>query len=98
MLQVINPGDDDEHSHGDNENEEMKDEENEEMEDGDEEEETEEQYQARLAEAKVKFKAQMDEVYARKSQGAFKGLFRSKGFLWLSNRPDLFFEMSQAAI
>ena len=72
----------------------MKDEENEEMEDEEEEEEeTEEQYQERLKEAKVKFKAMRDDIYEKKSAGAFKNLFRAKGFIWLSNRPDVFFEI-----
>ena len=65
---------------------------------GDEEDETDEQYKERLNEAKIKFKVQRDEIYNKKSNGAFKHLFRSKGFLWLSNKPDLFFQMSQAAI
>jgi len=30
-------------------------------------------------------------------KGPFKHLFRSKGFIWLSNHPDSFFEWSQAA-
>jgi len=30
-------------------------------------------------------------------KGSFKHLFRSKGFIWLSNHPDSFFEWSQAA-
>ena len=51
-----------------------------------------------MAEAKEKLKKQRDEGYVKQQAGAFKHLFRSKGFLWLSNRPQLFFEWSQAAV
>jgi G3E family GTPase len=97
MLEIINPHDHDhdhdhEHDH-DGENEEDDGEEDEE----DEDDETDEQYQARLAEAKLKFKKDRAEGQTKKEQGMFKHLFRSKGFIWLANRPNLFFEWSQAA-
>jgi len=52
----------------------------------------------RLEEAKEKFKKKREEAYIRKQEGPFKDLFRSKGFFWLSNRPNLFFEWSHATV
>ena len=91
MLDIVNPEDEagvlHDHEHGEEEEGEE-----------DEEDETDEQYEARLAEAKEKFKKERQEANEKKNKGVFKMLFRSKGFIWLSNRPNLFFEWSQAAI
>lgn len=105
MLDIVNPEDDGlghhdhDHDHGDGEKKDEKDGEEEEEEDEDEEEdETDEQYEKRLAEAKEKFKAEREAGYKKQAAGVFKHLFRSKGFIWLSNRPQLFFEWSQASV
>jgi len=52
----------------------------------------------RMAKAKELYKADVQEKYANKNKSAFKHLFRSKGFIWLSNHPNSFFEWNQAAI
>ena len=57
----------------------------EEGEDEDEEEETEEQFMARCARAKDKFKEDVQTKYKNKGDSPFKHLFRSKGFVWVSN-------------
>jgi len=95
LLDIVNPEDHAGHLHQPGEDEEMHDEEEEEEE---EEDETDEAYEARLQEAKEKFKKERDEAYQKMQSSAFKHLFRSKGFIWLSNRPQLFFEWSQASI
>jgi G3E family GTPase len=98
MLSIINPDDHGDHGHGHGHDDEDEDQgEDEEMED-EEDEETEDAYQARLAAAKEKFKADREEGHIKKQAGVFKHLFRSKGFIWLSNRPNLFFEWGQAAV
>ena len=99
MLDVINPdhGHDHGHVHDHDDGEEEGENEGEE-EENDDEEETEEEYQKRLAEAKEKLKKKRDEGFEKQQKGVFKHLFRSKGFLWLSNHPNLFFEWSQAAV
>jgi G3E family GTPase len=91
MLHIINP----EEQHG-HDHEHGAEEEDEDMEDGEEceEDETEEEYQARLKVAKDKFVKERDQAVEQKQSGPFKHLFRSKGFMWLSNRPNLFFEWS----
>jgi len=86
MLDIINPNEHD-HDHGQPE-------EGDEEEMEDEEDETDEAYEARLAAAKEKFKSDREKGHEKKQLGAFKHLFRSKGFIWLSNRPNLFFEWS----
>ena len=99
MLGVIDPNQHDhEHDHGEEDQgedqgevEEMKGEEI-------DEDETEEEYQARLAAAKESFKAYREAGNIKKQAGVFKHLFRSKGFIWLSTQPNLFFEWSQAAV
>jgi len=91
MLEIVNPEEDGEHDHD-------HDHDHGDGEDDDSEEETEEAYQKRLGEAKDKFKKERDQAFEKRQSGAFKLLFRSKGFIWLSNRPQLFFEWSQAAI
>lgn len=102
MLDIINPEEghnheaEQEHGHDEDAMEEGEDE-NEEMED-EEDDETEDAYDARLALAKEKFKADREAGHIKKTAGIFKNLFRSKGFVWLSNRPNLFFEWSQAAV
>lgn len=94
MLDIINPNEHGhEHDHGHEEEGE-----DEEMEGEEEEDETDEAYEARLAAAKEKFKADREAGHIKKQAGVFKHLFRSKGFIWLSNRPNLFFEWSQAAV
>jgi G3E family GTPase len=96
MLDVINPSD---HGHDHVEEEEGDEDAEEGADDEDDGEgETEEEYQQRLAEAKEKLKKNRDEGFEKQQKGVFKHLFRSKGFLWLSNRPNLFFEWSQAAV
>lgn len=96
MVDIINPedhaGHDHHHDHGDEDEDEDGNEDEE-----DEDEETDEQYQQRLAEAKDKFKKERVEGQLKKEKGVFKHLFRSKGFIWLANRPNLFFEWGQAA-
>ena len=109
MVDVVNPEEQKQHhhhdhghdhDHGDDQEDWEEDEGEEDGEDGedDEEEETDEQYAATLAAAKAKYKAEREAGYQHKQGGPFKHLFRSKGFIWLSNRPQLFFEWSQAAV
>jgi G3E family GTPase len=106
MLDVVNPEDHagklhdhDHHDHGDGgEDQEMNEGDAEMQDEESSEEETEEAYQLRLVEAKNGFKKKREEGYAKMQLGNFKHLFRSKGFLWLSNRPNLFFEWSQASV
>jgi G3E family GTPase len=93
MLDIINPDADAEHDHDHGHDEEGDDEEME-----GEEDETDDAYEARLAIAKEKFKADREAGHVKKQAGVFKHLFRSKGFVWLSNRPNLFFEWQQAAV
>ena len=59
--------------------------------------ETDEQYEARLVKAKAQFSKERAEGYRKMQAGSFKHLFRSKGFLWLANKPEVFFEWSQAS-
>jgi len=97
MLDIVNPedeaghlpGHDHDHDHEDEDEDEDGDEEMD-----DEEEETDEAYEIRLAEAKTKFKKDREDAYTKYQSGVFKFLLRSKGFIWLSNRPNLFFEWS----
>jgi G3E family GTPase len=96
MLSIINPDEQHDHAHGHG-HDEGGEGDDEEMED-EEEDETDEAYEARLAAAKEKFKKDREDGHEKKQKGAFKHLFRSKGFIWLSNRPNLFFEWSQAAV
>ena len=99
MLDIVNPEDHAGHMHGEeHEGEEDEGEEEEEEDEDQEDDETDEQYEVRLNEAKDKLKKDRDEGEGKKTHGVFKHLFRSKGFIWLSNRPNLFFEWSQAAI
>lgn len=101
MLDIVNPEDQAGHLHGDHDHEHAN-EGAEGEEDGEEEEdeddETEEDYQKRLAEAKEKFKKEREVGGEKQEKGIFKHLFRSKGFFWLANRPNLFFEWGQAAM
>lgn len=55
-------------------------------------EEVDPEYEARLAAAKEKYKQNRDLALESKKTTVFKDIVRSKGFLWLSNRPELFFE------
>ena len=80
-----------EHAHGEDEGEEGE-------EECDEEEETEEQFEARCTRAKDMFKEDVLIKYKNKGDSPFKHLFRSKGFVWLSNYPNNFFEWSHAGI
>jgi G3E family GTPase len=53
---------------------------------------------ARCARAKDKFKEDVLIKYKNKGDSPFKHLFRSKGFIWISNYPNNFFEWSHAGI
>ena len=54
----------------------------------------EEEQEKILNEERQKFKAQRAEGQKKKETGVFLGLLRSKGSMWLSNRPEHFFEWS----
>jgi len=56
------------------------------------ENETDEEYEIRFKEAKEKFVKKREACQELKSKGSFKNLFRSKGFIWLSNKPEHFYE------
>ena len=82
------------HNHEEDEAAEGEDEEGEEECEGEceeEEPETEEAFNARSLKAKVLYKDDVEIKYKNKSKSPFKHLFRSKGFLWLSNHPSAFF-------
>jgi len=98
LLDIVNPEDHAGHLHGHEDGDAEMEEGEEAEEEEDEEDETDEQYQARLNEAKEKFNKDRKIAYEKQQSGVFKTLFRSKGFFWLSNRPNLFFEWSQASI
>jgi G3E family GTPase len=42
--------------------------------------------------AKLEFKKARDASVERKKTTVFKEVVRSKGFMWLSNKPETFFE------
>ena len=48
--------------------------------------------------ARSQFKDDVVQKYQAKNNSPFKHLFRSKGFIWVSNYPNNYFEWSQAAI
>ena len=98
MLDIVNPEDHTGHLHGEGDEHEDDEMEGDEEEEDEDEDETDEQYEVRLAIAKEKLKVDRDQGEVKQMSGVFKRLFRSKGFVWLSNRPNLFFEWSQAAI
>jgi len=55
---------------------------------------TEEHYLAKVAEALEKMKTDRKEGFKKHQAGSFKSNVRSKGFVWMANRPSLFFEWS----
>ena len=70
----------------------------EDKEEEDEEDETAEAFMARSAKAKDRFKEDVLKKYKNKGDSPFKHLFRSKGFIWLSNYANDYFEWSHAGI
>lgn len=71
---------------------------NEEQGEDDDEEMDDDKYAEVIAVAKTKYKKDRDDAAERKKTTVLKDVVRSKGFLWLSNNPELFFEWQQAAI
>ena len=57
-----------------------------------------EEFKAREAKAKQQYKDDVLLKYKNKGNSPFKHLFRSKGFVWISNDPNAYFVWSQAAI
>lgn len=51
-----------------------------------------------IEEAKELFKNERIHCVEKKKNTVFADVVRSKGFLWLSNKPECFFEWSQAGI
>lgn len=86
----------DEHDHDDEEEDDDEDTEEDEAEAKDAPEEAEEaedpEYLAKLEAAKIKYRKERDATVIRKQTTVFKDVVRSKGFLWLSNKPEEFFE------
>ena len=76
-------------AHGDHGEEEVEDEEEEEY---DEEAEDDPEYLAQLEAAKIEFKKKRDLTVKKKKTTVFRDICRSKGFLWLSDKPELFYE------
>lgn len=62
-----------------------------------EEDEDEEAIEKEMQEARDKFKSDRAQGLDKKEKGPLKNLLRSKGSIWLSNRPQYFFEWSQAS-
>ena len=87
MMDIALP---DEHDHEEDDD----DEEHEDNSEEEEEEEEDPEYEAKLEEAKIKYKTERDETVVKKKNSVFKDVVRSKGFLWLSNKPEYFFEWS----
>ena len=88
---------DPETGHGDHEDHDSGDDEKD-GDDSDEDDETELQFKARVARGKQRFKEEVKTKYQNRNKSAFKCLFRSKGFIWLSNYPKGFFIWSHSGI
>lgn len=95
MMEIVLPQEGDEDEEGEAEQEEHNHQHNH---NHDEEEKEDPEYDAKLAAAKEKYKQSRDLAVESKKTTVFKDVVRSKGFLWLSNRPELFFEWQEAAI
>lgn len=88
----------DEHDHDHEEDVEEESDDEETNLDSEEEEEEDPEYDAKLEEAKIVYKNERNATVEKRKTTVFKDVVRSKGFLWLSNKPEYFFEWSQAAI
>jgi G3E family GTPase len=64
----------------------------------DEEDEDEEVLAQKIQEAREKLKSERAKGLEKQTSGVFKDLLRSKGSIWLSNKPQHFFEWSQASV
>ena len=53
---------------------------------------------AEIDEAKEVFREDRANIIEKKKLTVFKDVCRSKGFLWLSDKPELYFEWSSASI
>ena len=63
-----------------------------------EEDEDEEALARKIQEARDKLKSERVIGLEKQTAGVFKDLLRSKGSIWLSNKPQHFFEWSQASV